>query len=243
MSKFIIFNKASLINKIQDLLKVKELHSTLEAEINQKIADLEVSMKDCFTDTPKLAEIFGSYCSDRKEAKFSLRTPMVSKQSELIRHYVGALASERCLTDLGWEFDLSSETFQTILDQDQEKTIQQHLDVLHNSFGRFIEIIGEIKPTTKFKADAFPLYVTPHIVANLTNLLYRLTNQDKYFVWTGYFDHFENEFFKVTTEHASVEEEDVAYFTFTFTDVAVEKLNDALKKFSPPKTNDNDEYI
>lgn len=243
MSKYIIFNKANLINKIQDLLKVKDLHHKLEAEINQKITDLEVVMKDCFTDTPKLTEVFTNFSCDRKEVEFSLRTRTISKQSELINHYIGALASEQCLNVLGWKFKLSNETFQTILDQEQEKTIQQHLNIFYNSFDRFISTIGEIKPITKIKVEAFPLYVTPHIVANLTNLLYRLTNQDQYFVWTYYFDQFENEFFKVESEHQIVDDEDAAYFTFTFTDLAVEELNKALKNFTPPKAVDDDEYL
>lgn len=240
MSKYIIINKASLISKIQALLEVKDLHHKLEAEINQKIADLEVVMADCFTDTPKLAEIFSNFNGGKKDIEFSLRTQTISKQSELINHYIGALASEQCLNVLGWQFKINSETFQKILDQDQQTTIQQHLDIFYNSFDRFVSKNGEIKSITKIKVEAFPLYATPHIVANLTNLLYRLTDQDQYFVWTGYFDQFENEFFKVESKHKSVDDEDTAYFTFSFTDLAVEKLNEALKTFRRPQANDDD---
>lgn len=243
MSKFIILTKENLINKIKDLLKVKDLRHKLEAEINQKITELDTVMKDSFADTPKLGEIFGGLSSESKDKEFSLRSQTISKQSQVINHYIGALVSEHCLNELGWEFNLSSETFQTILDQDQEKTIQQHLAILYNYFSRFISKNGEIKPITKIKIEAFPLYVTPHIVANLTNLLYRLTNQDKYFVWTNYFDKFENDFFKVETEHRYVDDEDITYFIFTFTDDALTKLNEAYKTFTPPESDeDDDEY-
>lgn len=241
MSKYTIFNKEDLSKKILDLLKVKDVKLEIEAEINKKIKELEEAMKSSIADTPKLAEICLGYSGGSNFRDFKFNLESISTQSRVITHYIDSLVGGRCLSDLGWEFTLNSVTFQdTILNHPEQAIIEQLTHVLHSDFERYIKKMGELNSTTKIKVNAFSLYVTPRIVANLTNLLYRLLKQDKYFVWMSYFNEFENEFMKVESKGDYVDDEDVSFLTFTFTDEALNLLNEALKTYIPKNQNDDD---
>lgn len=240
MSKYIVFNKQDLSNKIFDLLKIKDKKFELEAEINKKIKELEEVMKSSIADTPNLAEICSEFSSSTRSLDFKFESKYCSTQSQVIKHHIDSLVGGRCLNELGWEFTLNSTTFQdTILNYPVTATIEQLTHILYDVFNRYLKKMGELKSTTKIKLEAFSIYVTPRIVADITNLLYRLTNQDKYFVWLAYFDKFENEFFKVESKGDYVDDEDISLMTFTFTDEALNLLNEAFKTYSP-KNQDND---
>lgn len=241
MSKYIVFNKQDLSNKILDLLKIKDKKFELEAEINKKIKELEEVMKSSIADTPNLAVICSEFSSGTSSLDFKFKSKSFSTQSQVIKHYIDSLVGGRCLNELGWEFTLNSTTFQdTILNYPVKATTEQLTHILHDVFVRYLKKVGELKSTTKIKLEAFSIYVTPRIVADITNLLYRLTNQDKYFVWLAYFDKFENEFFKVESKGEYVDDEDISLMTFTFTNEALNLLNEALKTYSP-KNQDNDD--
>ena len=209
MSKYIVFNKQDLSNKILDLLKIKDQKFELEAEINKKIKELEEVMKSSIADTPNLAVICSEFSSGTSSLDFKFKSKSFSTQSQVIKHYIDSLVGGRCLNELGWEFTLNSTTFQdTILNYPVKATTEQLTHILHDVFNRYLKKVGELKSTTKI-------------------------------VWLAYFDKFENEFFKVESKGDYVDDEDISLMTFTFTDEALNLLNEAFKTYSP-KNQDND---
>jgi len=241
MSNHILLNRENILEKVTALLEVKGQKKKFEEDILAKIQEIKDSIANSYSDVPELAKLCKSSNSRSlfdKEVKFEVDE--FNTLNQVIEHYIGAFAGDRCLTDLGWDFDLTQETFSTITDIPHEKVVETHAYTLFNFVQKYIEKKEQLQLSNKLRLGGVAYVIVPIVASCLANLLYRLTDSDMYFVSTQKNILFETEFFTIQGRDHYDDDQEFCLLDINFKDEKFAKLvSDVLTNLDVKNTDDD----